>query len=437
MKTMKGNFKKMKNINRPTLLIALSTLILGLFFGWLFFSEGKIDQEEHNHSLANGSEVWTCSMHPQIRQGEPGSCPICGMDLIPVDMGDSDDDNPMEVKMSPTAMQLANVQTAIIEKGKATKELRLSGKIQVNESSVSTQTAHISGRVEKLYINTTGEYVSKGKVIAEIYSPELVTAQEELFEAQKMKAMQPQLFAASKERLRNWKLSDSQIENILLTGKPQERFPILSDINGVVINKKIQLGDYINRGSSLFELANLSQVWVLFDVYESDLTWIKTGDPIEYTIQAFPGQKFKGKISFIDPFINPTTRVAKARVVSANPGNKLKPEMFVTGMLLSQVKGSQSDIVVPKSAVMWTGERSVVYVKSLNEQSISFAMRVVTLGPSLGDSYIITEGLKYGEEIVTYGAFSIDAAAQLAGKPSMMNPEGGKAMTGHNHGEMK
>ncbi|MFT5886548.1 MAG: Cu(I)/Ag(I) efflux system membrane fusion protein [Arcticibacterium sp.] len=427
---------KKKSTSNKTLLIALSTLIVGLFFGWLFFGGTETNPKEHDHSMAGGSEVWTCSMHPQIRQSEPGPCPLCGMDLIPVDMGGADDENPMEVKMSPTAMQLANVQTAIIQKGKATKELRLTGKIQVDERSVSTQTAHISGRVEKLYINTTGEYVPKGKIIAEIYSPELVTAQEELFEAQKMKETQPQLFAASKERLKNWKLSTSQIESILLAGKPQETFPILSDINGIVINKKIQLGDYINRGSSLFEVANLSQVWVLFDIYESDLTWIKTGDLIEYTIQAFPGEKFKGKISFIDPLINPATRVAKARVVTANGGNKLKPEMFVTGTLLSQVKGSQSDMVVPKSAVMWTGERSVVYVKSLNTQGTHFAMRKVTLGPSLGDSYIIIDGLKDGEEIVVYGTFSIDAAAQLAGKPSMMNPEGGKAMAGHDHSGM-
>jgi membrane fusion protein, copper/silver efflux system len=427
----------MKKINRRTLVIALTTLVIGFLFGWLFFSGAETKPDDHNHAaMQSDSEVWTCSMHPQIRQGEPGSCPLCGMDLIPVDMGDKEDENSMEVRMSPTAMQLANVQTTIIEKGKATKELRLSGKIQVDERYVSSQTAHLSGRVEKLYINTTGEYVPKGKVIAEIYSPELVTAQEELFEAQKMKAMQPQLFEASKERLKNWKLSNTQIDGILKSGKPQETFPILSDINGIVINKKIQLGDYINRGSALFDVANLSQVWVLFDIYESDLTWIKTGDVIEYSVQSFPGQKFKGKISFIDPFINPTTRVAKARIVTSNQGGKLKPEMFVSGTVSSQVKGSQSNLVVPKSAVMWTGERSVVYVKSLKEQGTHFAMREVTLGASLGASYIVLDGLKDGEEIVTNGAFSIDAAAQLAGKPSMMNPEGGKAMAGHDHGEM-
>lgn len=427
---------KMKLPNRKTLLLVLSTLLVGLFMGWLLFRSTKEEAALHQHSTASDGVIWTCSMHPQIRQSEPGQCPICGMNLIPLENGAEGQNNPMEVRMSPTAMQLASVQTEIIRKGKAVKELRLSGKVQVDERTLSRQTSHLTGRVEKLYINTTGEFVPKGKVIAEVYSPELVTAQEELFEAQKMKDLQPALFAASKERLKNWKLTDEQINRILEAGKPKETFPILSDINGVVTNKKVQLGDYIQRGSLLFEVANLSQVWVLFDIYESDLTWVKTGDLVKYTFQALPGQKFSGRISFIDPLINPATRVAKARIVVSNLGNKLKPEMFVSGIIKSQSVGSKADLIVPKSAVMWTGDRSVVYVKSVNEQGLNFQMREVLLGPSLGSSYVVTEGLNEGEEIVTYGTFSIDAAAQLAGKPSMMNPEGGATMSGHNHGGM-
>ncbi|MCK5208002.1 MAG: efflux RND transporter periplasmic adaptor subunit, partial [Cyclobacteriaceae bacterium] len=226
----------------------------------------------------------------------------------------------------------------------------------------------------------------------------------------------------------------SQIDGIIKHGSPTENFPIRSDLNGVVLKKRANPGDYINQGASLFEVANLSKIWILFDIYESDIQWVKKRDEVEFTIQSLPGEKFKGKISFIDPVINPKTRVAKARMAMNNPGQRLKPEMFARGVLKSPMKDSKPSIIIPKSAIMWTGERSVVYVKTSSATSINFIMREVTLGPSLGDSYIITEGLEEGEEIATNGTFSIDAAAQLAGKPSMMNPKGGMVMTAHNHG---
>ncbi|KAA3653022.1 MAG: efflux RND transporter periplasmic adaptor subunit, partial [Calditrichaeota bacterium] len=237
-------------------------------------------------------------------------------------------------------------------------------------------------------------------------------------------------------KLKNWKLSDAQIDHVIELGKPQENFPILADISGVVLNKRVKLGDHVHTGSSLFEVADLSKIWVLFDVYESDMPWIKTGDAVAITIQSLPGEKFSGKISFIDPVINPKTRVARARIELKNPGQRLKPEMFANGLVKSPLKGSEPALVVPKSAVMWTGERSVVYVKNTSATNVGFALREVTLGPGLGDSYVIKDGLQEGEEIATNGTFSIDAAAQLAGKPSMMNPEGGAQSMGHNHGDM-
>lgn len=426
----------MKNINKSTVFLVIGSIGLGLFLGWFFFKgEPKETHTEHQHE-SNSVEEWTCSMHPQIRQKEAGKCPICGMDLIPVG-SNYGDENPMAIKMSPTAMQLASVQTEIVEKKAPIKELRLEGKVQADESLISSQTTHISGRIEKLMINTTGEYVRKGQIIAFIYSPELVTAQEELFEAYKIKDEYPELYKAAKNKLKNWKLTDKQINAIIKSGKPSENFPILSDINGVVLQKRVNLGDHIKQGGSLFEIADLSKVWVLFDVYESDMTWVKVGDEIEYSIQSLPNQKFKGKVSFIDPVINPKTRVAKARVVASNELGQLKPEMFASGTLNSPVRNSEELIVIPKSAVMWTGEKSVVYVKTSTDKGVNFVMREITTGASLGKQIIINEGLKEGEEIATHGTFSIDAAAQLAGKPSMMNPEGGTTMTGHNHGGMR
>lgn len=420
--------------NRKTTYIAISTLVLGLLLGWMIF--GSADKssntaEAHDHSEET---VWTCSMHPQIRANEPGACPLCGMDLIPLSTDSNDDGNPLEIRMSPTAMQLANVQTSIVSKQKPIKEVRMNGKVKTDERNVFSQSSHIPGRIEKLTVNFTGEAVQKGQVLAYIYSPELVAAQEELFEAQKMKEAQPSLFNAAKEKLKNWKLSEKQVNQILSNGKIQEQFPILADVSGIVTDKKINLGDYILKGQSLYEIADISTVWILFDVYESDIPWVKQGDNVEFNVRALPNEKFKGEVSFIDPVINSETRVASARVIIKNPGQRLKPDMFVQGTIKSQLDVNEEVIVVPKSAVMWTGERSVVYVKNASSDKVSFLMKMVTLGPSLGDGYLIKEGLEVGDEIATNGTFSIDAAAQLAGKPSMMSPEGGVPVSGHNHG---
>ncbi len=428
--------KKIK-INRSTLIAAIVMLAVGLLIGWLAKPSTPDGATHEGHEMAGAESskatIWTCSMHPQIRQSEPGQCPICGMDLIPLDDNTSEGD-PMEIKMSPTAMQLANVQTAIVGFGMPTKEVRMNGKVQPDERLIFTQVTHLDGRVEQLAINFTGEPVRRGQRIASIYSPELVTAQQELFSAQKIKDMQPALFNAAKQKLKNWKLTDAQIENILASGKAQERFPIMADVSGIVMEKKVNLGDYVMRGMPLYDIVDLSRVWLLFDVYESDMSWAKVGSAVDFIIQSLPGENFKGKITFIDPVINPATRVATARVEVPNPGGKLKPEMFASGIIKTQLSGNKESIMVPKSAVMWTGERSVVYVKKSTEQGTNFLMQEVTLGPLVGDNYVIKKGLEPGTEIATNGTFSIDAASQLAGKPSMMNPEGGAVMTGHNHG---
>jgi Cu(I)/Ag(I) efflux system membrane fusion protein len=429
----------MKNIlNNKFVLIAL-TLVVGLAIGWLIkltsAPKMEIDEHEHVESIAGIPITYTCSMHPQIRQNEPGDCPICGMDLIPLDNDNSDAD-PMALTMSPTAMQLAGVQSMVVGNADANKSIRLNGKIQADERQNYTQSAHIPGRIENLSVNFTGEYVKKGQVLGQIYSPELATAQEELFQAQKIKDTQPALFNAAKEKLKNWKLTDSQIQQILATGKVTEQLPILANFSGYVTEKMVNLGDYVNRGEPIYQIADLSKVWVLFDVYESELQWIKKGDQIEFTVPSLPGETFTGKLSFIDPMINPQTRVAKARLEVSNSNLKFKPEMFVSGKVESKGSSKDNSIVVPKTAVMWTGTRSVVYVKNTTNQAVTFKLREVTLGAALGDEYVIASGLKSGEEIAVNGTFSIDAAAQLAGKPSMMSPEGGAVMSGHNHSGM-
>ena len=422
------------NLNiKNIVIIAASTLIIGLFLGWLLFGgdPAKVENQQ-TINVKNSTTIWTCSMHPQIRQSEPGKCPICGMELIPV-KDEANDIDPAAIRMSETAMKLADIQTAVVNKNTALKQIRLDGKVNADERLLLTQSSHITGRIEKLMVNFTGEYVEKGQAIARIYSPELVTGQEELFEAQKIKDIQPLLFNAAKEKLKNWKLSDKQIDDILKSGKPQDNFSILADVSGYVTHKMVNVGDYVQKGKGLYRITDLSRVWVLFDVYESDLTWIKKGDQVNFTLASLPGENFSGTISYIDPVIDPKARVAKARVEVINTNSKLKPEMFASGRVDARLSGGNNNLTVPKTAVMWTGTRSVVYVKNTSASGINFILREVTLGPALGESYIVENGLQEGEEIAVHGTFSIDAAAQLAGKPSMMNPEGGIVLTSHNH----
>jgi Cu(I)/Ag(I) efflux system membrane fusion protein len=426
----------MKNILQNKYVLIGITLIVGAVIGWLLkpSPNQQMASSSDQRISTSANEIWTCSMHPQIRQSEPGDCPICGMELIPLNTDSDEDLDPMAISMSPTAMQLADIRTATVGAMDPVKMVRLNGKVQEDERLVFAQSSHIPGRIEKLMVNFTGEYVRKGQTIAYIYSPDLVTAQDELFEAQKIKDTQPQLFNAAKEKLKNWKLTDSQVEQILKAGTPKEQFAIQADVSGYVTEKSVKLGDYIQKGDALYEIADLSRVWVLFDVYESDMAWIKKGDQVNFTVASLPGETFEGSISFIDPVIDPKTRVAKARVMATNKDLRLKPEMFTSGTVEATLPKKASNVVIPKTAVMWTGKRSVVYVKNISGSGVSFMMRNVTLGPGLGDSFIIENGLEAGEEIAVNGTFSIDAAAQLAGKPSMMNPEGGPAMTGHNHG---
>ena len=418
----------MKKIKSNRYFLFALILIAGGLIGWLIKPSQNTPEEmaDHQHDESSQAEIWTCSMHPQIRRNGPGQCPICGMDLIPLaNAGNAGEMNPMAVSMSPTAMQLAQIRVEKVGRSAAEKFVRLNGKVQEDERLVFSQSTHIPGRIERLAVNFTGEFVSKGQPVAYIYSPELVTAQEELFLAKKMRETHPQLFAAAKEKLRNWKLTNAQIESMLESEKAREEFPVVADVSGYVIEKNVNLGDYIARGEPIYKIAKLSKVWVLFDVYESDMPWIKKGDKVSFTVASDPGAEYEGTISYIDPVIDPQTRVAQARVEVNNTGLKLKPEMFVSGIVEAKIPMKSNALVIPKTAVMWTGERSVVYVESPSDESVSFMMREVKLGPALGESYIVEGGLEEGEEIAVNGTFTIDAAAQLAGKPSMMNPEGG------------
>ncbi len=411
-------------------------VIAGLLAGWIIFHRPASTVETavsglHEHSEAE-RVVWTCAMHPQIRMEKPGQCPICGMDLIPLRTTHADIDDEA-IEMSESALKLAEVQTIIVSRGSTSKEVMLYGKIQLNESLLQSQTAHVPGRIEQLKVNVTGETVNRGQLIARVYSPELITAQKELIEALSMKEKYPAFVEAAREKLRNLKLSDEQIGMIEKSGIVTSVIKIFANTSGIVLDRKVSEGDYIAKGAVLYDVVDLSGVWGVFDAYESDLSWISLNQIVEFTTHAVPGKTFTGKVSFIDPFINPATRTARIRIEINNTGQQLKPEMFINGILRSTGKSNGEQLVVPQSAVLWTGKRSIVYVKTPDAGIPSFKMREITLGASMKDTWVVIDGLSEGEEIVTNGTFSVDASAQLAGKPSMMNPAAVQMAAAHDH----
>ena len=399
-------------------------MLIGLFLGWLFFDNQQPDlpdtQKVHEHEgdMQAETQVWTCAMHPQIRQNEPGQCPICGMDLIPVsEMGDDE----LTLAMSEEAVKLANIQTAKVVYSKPEKNVLLQGKVEVNEQNVSVITSRFPGRIEKLYVDFTGMQVYKGQQLASVYSPQLITAQKELFEAIKYKESNPVLYNAARSKLKLWNITEEQIDAIEQSGEPKVHIDVLSPLSGVVLKRNVATGDYVKEGTALFEIANLYNVWVVFEAYEPDIPWLKTGDKVTFTVNALPGEVLTGRISFIDPVVDPLKRTVSVRLNMANPKGKLKPEMFVKGEVKASLPFDQPQLIVPKSAVLWTGKRSVVYVSVPQTDRLSFQYREVVLGQELGTHFIVEEGLSEGEEIVIHGTFKVDAAAQLAGKTSMMN----------------
>ena len=391
---------------------------LGIFIGWISnTSTPPVSSEIHAHGA---SEVYSCSMHPQIRQNQPGTCPICGMNLVQSTSLQTTTD-PNAIQLSENTQKLADIQTLKVTKSSPSIALHLNGRVWPDKRKTAVQTTHISGQIEQLLIGSKGQYIKAGEIIAYVYSPDLIEAQNELFEAFAMKEAQPELFEATRKKLENWKLTSAQIDTILRLGEPIERFPLVSEWTGMILDKYVSKGSHIERGTQLYEIANLKSVWVTFDLYETDLKTVHVGDKINMEFSSYPGKIFLGQVNFINPIVDPSTQVAQIRVIYTNTFKPVYPGTSVKGLLNSQPKDNQKIIILPKTAVLWTGKRSIVYVKDPTSNKPTFHLREVILGALNTSGYAIEKGLEVGEEVVVNGVFTIDAAAQLAGKNSMMN----------------
>jgi len=383
-------------------------------------------------------ETWTCSMHPQIRQPKPGVCPICAMDLIPV-AGDSgsDADQPRQLTLSPSARKLAQVAVAPVERRSIAVEIRMVGKVQFDETRLAYIAPRVPGRIDRLYANFAGMPVKPGEPLADMYSPELISAQQELLQAVKSSggaAVSSSLLNGTRERLRLWGLTAEQIAEIEESGQVREHVTFSSPIGGIVVEKEAREGQYVETGMRLFTVADLSHVWVQLDAYESDLAWLRYAQEVTFETEAYAGERFTGSVAFIAPLLDPMTRTVKVRINVANTDGRLKPEMFVRAVVRATLDadgsvvrsddaGTVLPLAIPAPAPLVTGKRALVYVALPQKEGV-YEGREVVLGPRAGDYYLVREGLQEGEQVVVNGAFKIDSSLQIQGKPSMMTPEG-------------
>ena len=489
----------------------------------------------------SGEEIWTCSMHPQIRWPEPGKCPLCGMDLIQaagtsqpkaakktkkepkyacsmfcvppmprpgkcpicgmkmVEVEDTGggEEAPRTLTLSPRAQKLAEIQTVPVERKTVSAEIRMVGKIDYDETRLGYITAWVPGRLDRLYVDYTGVPVKKGDHMVYLYSPELATAQTELLEA--LRRIKPsetgeisqtnQRAAAWLENIRDkfrlWGLTDAQIAEIEERGTTSDYMTIYAPMGGIVIHKNVFEGSYVETGTRIYTIADLSHVWVKLDAYESDLAWLRYGQKVEFQAEAYPGETFKGTVAFIAPVLDAKTRTVKVRVNVENQDGRLKPGMFVRAVAHSELAAGgrvidaelagkwmcpmhpevikdeadncdrcgmplvrteslgfvsieagdiEVPLVIPASAPLITGKRALVYVE-VPDQPGTYQGREIRLGPRVGKQYIVLDGLAEGERVVVHGAFKIDSAMQIMAMPSMMSPEGGQPPPSHDHGQ--
>jgi Cu(I)/Ag(I) efflux system membrane fusion protein len=283
-------------------------------------------------------------MHPEIIRDKPGRCPKCGMDLIPLTISSAAEIGPRELVISEEAAKLMEIATSVVQRKFVTNEIRMVGKIDYDETRVKNITAWVPGRIDRLFVDFTGIRVNKGDHMVYLYSPELISAQREL--------LLSSLKEAAREKLRLLGLDAKQIENIETSGKTQTHITINSPMGGIVIHKNATEGMYVDTGTPIYRVADLSRLWVKLDAYESDLSWIRYGQEVEFTTQAYPGEVFKGIISFIDPVLNDKTRTVKVRVNVGNSEGKLKPQMFVKAIVRSKIAAG-GRVMAPEMAGKW------------------------------------------------------------------------------------
>jgi Cu(I)/Ag(I) efflux system membrane fusion protein len=460
----------------------VATLVVGLGGGaaatWFLAHAG------HDHSAAGGGapaakagakkHQFICPMHPTIVMDHQGDCPLCGMKLVPMEGDAAGGDakpgerkiafyrsphNPNEtsetpkkdamgmdyvpvyqdelggdgpkvqglaqVTIDPQRQQLIGLRTTEAKRGAVGGSWRTVGRVAVDETRVHHVNIKVAGFAENVFVDYTGKQVRRGEPLFTIYSPDLLTAQQEYLLAVRMQktlgdatpGVGGELVRAARERLRLWDIPASEIRRLEETGKATKTLTIYSPMSGVVTKKDIVHGHRLNEGDMPYEITDLSTVWVLADVYESELPKVKIGMSAELTLQSLPGRTFKGKVVFIDPLLAKDTRTAKVRLEFANPKGELKPEMFGEVVLKS---GRREGLRIPGDAVVRSGTKDVVFVAL---DGGKFQPREVQLGASDGEAVEVVRGLEEGEKVVTRANFLVDSESRLRASLAAMRKE--------------
>ncbi|MBI1807380.1 MAG: efflux RND transporter periplasmic adaptor subunit [Ignavibacteria bacterium] len=406
----------------------------------VYADEVKSDSTLDHHS--SPKEYYTCPMHPSVRSDKPGACPVCGMTLVKrtEDNGiPGEEHRAMEnVTLSPSKQVLANVSTSIAKRSSLEKEIRAGGRIDYAEPNFKHISTRFPGRLEKLYLSYTGQKVNKGDPVAEIYSPEAISAQQEYLlaidsydqvkdAAEVISSGAKSLLDQSRQKLVLWGFTNDQIIDLEKTKTVKDTLIIYSPIAGTVIKKNVDPQHYAAAGEDIYDIADLSTVWMYADVYEYELHWLNIGQHVYATSQAYPGTVFTGEITFISPTIDPSTRTASIRVEFPNRRSLLKLEMFVDASI--KIKLPET-VVVPVSAVLSTGERQVVWVQ---KDQTAFEPHLVRIGARAGDFIQILEGLIEGETVVTSGGYLLDSESQMQATASTSDEHSTKKVETHKH----
>ncbi|MCP4633427.1 MAG: efflux RND transporter periplasmic adaptor subunit [candidate division Zixibacteria bacterium] len=352
-----------------------------------------------------GKQLYTCGMHPEIISEESGYCPICNMKLTPKKSGS--DQSKGSVVIDPVTVQNMGLKTTTASYAIITRAIRASGKVDYSEPNLYSVNLKVPGWIEKLYINYEGANVKAGDPLFEIYSPELVAAQEEYLTAIDAKYSKNSIKSPEK-RLENMGITKKQIMELARSQQVSDKMTIKSPATGIVIMKNINDGEQVKVGRELFKISDISTVWIIADLYEQDIPFVKLGDEVEIKIPSRADRNFNGRISYISPHLN-SKQQTKIRIDVKNPEFKLKPGMYAEVIVNSQLP--EKSLTIPFSAVIHSGEKSIVYIA---HDDGSYEPRLVTTGSCGKDDLVeIRSGLKEGETIVTSGQFLIDSESRL------------------------
>ncbi len=399
---------------KKTPVVIAAFLLVALVLALLFLRPVRTGQAGGAAPPAEGVEYYTCSMHPSVIAYKPGSCPICGMTLVKKIQGGRPGGHEAtkggEVVISPDQRVQANISTWAVRWMPLSLSVSASGVVAFAEPSQSVVAARGRGRIEHLFVDRTGAVVRKGEPLLSIYSPELITAEKEYLIAlgSVEDVARGELIAASRRRLaERFGITESQIKRLERERDMQSPATYASPIAGTVIRKPVVEGQYVEEGMTLFELADLSRVWVIASVSEQDIRSVRKGDSVEVTLDAYPGLVVNGRVGFIEPVLDPDSRTVRVRTELANPEGKLKPNMYAR---IALKQASREALVVPTSAVLFTGRHPRVWVET---EPGRFAPRVVVAGLTSGAFTEILSGANEGEMVASTGGFLIDSESQL------------------------